>query len=1381
MKTSPQVQKTTLLAICFCSPITEADYDNDGVVEVICQSMINVDIYDIADGVLQTVSFDSELIKPKPGEFYRYLPEKNWFEFDYKKDGGDTLFHRYGTVQDGILTLVTPDEMVAASETGEFPTMEAYVTDRMAQQTTAQYYSIGTDGSISNQPKTANVTDTKLTILEKKGEVTGLAPDGVLECWRYKYLLKLDVPTEEVIPVGGQEREDDWFDLEGQNGHTVVALRHSDGTYTILMDEMTGYGLDFNGYRNSCEEAIYDWYVKKYTLGLPLYVEEWGKLITPPEGERIGNTPVHRFDGDGWGIYIPVSAWYQSSDAMENQWLWRSSYNTGSTLMVDVFSHSLEDEYVTIEKQGYTPADSTNRVWENYTNGQHSCYYYYENPSGGFWRVTIEWTDEGVTNDNANIVIEPQILRLMAEKFVVFGAGNKADNVVTVTSAIYLCDDVYRYENTPTHGESTIIFPNGLGDYTLTECQFLLCRDGCDPTDVVVRARWGYAPIWKMDQYVEFTEEDGWNYPTRRYDTAPPHDIAEKMREQGTPEHEINKREYLYLVTLDETNYAYIMLKAKDADITVKPENETELTDALVASVQIRMTQPKYDTELVSYPYTDRVFPVPEYWEAEQIAVLEYTSNTTPAFSFALYEWRAHTENDTGLVWLLSAHTLEEFAETAEFWKNTHDTDVYTQIFSQASYLLGTDTEYAYVLTLPTDVQFLEKDPISYQQYERLQISSQTVLGWFMEENGITPNPTCPASAVYAPVDETPEGIASAFLNRYLHQVYTYTETAFTEMMDPAYHTPIAYLQDKAQYLSYTRQARGEMAYDFDVEYYNTQSTIPEEKFLSCSIRASIRFRKEPYEEMVNLEERYIVTLRETETGWLVTDMVQENDRFDGMYKANGFDLKALLTEFNASLAGNPDTIWQTFLDTVVAPYENYLASHEFLDLDGNGITELILYDYGMGVGEIFTIEGGEVRSLYTGDHILTHYSDDRKALAPPSLGAGEYVLYASGTPEDVTKTWCKNWFIPSPLTGGYVLYSTYGNTTGRTDQYFHFYSGEDAVLGKVLCVAELSRFDLEAINSNPALGWECWHQGEKVTKSQYMDRLEECWNVLEQTYGVTYTEEDTFHHLDELRKAPDTSFELLADLLDTLKTDDPQAYITRAPNGDGEKTTPAWGFYEDDNFPERLATEFTFEPLSGMEVQEETGKIILRSVTPGEWVIYSWVNSNYIELVTGGQSYFFRAIYKWPNDLKFGNILNDWFYQAEFNVIPYQSVISDEGQGFLAAAQTFVESYYNRHLLAFSGSEHAFTYVSCSVRDAENREGLIEQGWIGQNTYTYYVTVIFVPENPHAGRQYYAGNTGPYSGEDPAVPANAYEFQRCGYITLEEDGWHGEVGGTGW
>jgi len=476
------------------------------------------------------------------------------------------------------------------------------------------------------------------------------------------------------------------------------------------------------------------------------------------------------------------------------------------------------------------------------------------------------------------------------------------------------------------------------------------------------------------------------------------------------------------------------------------------------------------------------------------------------------------------------------------------------------------------------------------------------------------------------------------------------------------------------------------------------------------------------------------------------------------------------------------DEIWQNFLDTVVAPYENYIASKEFLDLDGNGIDELLLYDLGNGICEIFTIESGEVKALYNGTSLLTIYSDTPAILAPPSLGATDDVFYALPMPDSVTAESCKNWFVPCPISGGYILYSTYGHLRNRIDQYFYFYSGEDSKIGKVLCVEELSCFYTENNGLTPETIWECWHQGEKVTKDQYFARLEECWETLEQYYGVTYSEANTLHLLDELRRAPDTSFELLVDLLDMLYTDDPQAYMSRKPYGEREpaERCAAWGFSDDKAFAENLAVNYTFEPLTAMEVQETT-RITLHSLTEGEWTIHSWVNSNYVELITGGQSYFFRAVYKYNSEQYFGDALKNWFDHAEYAATPYQAVIPDTGQGFLAAAQTFVDSWYNRRLQVSSGSQYAYSYVSCSVRDAENREHLIQNGFIGEDTYTYYITVIFVPENPHAGMESMAGNTGLYTGNDPAVPANAYEFYRIGYITLEEDGWHGEVGGTGW
>ena len=256
-------------------------------------------------------------------------------------------------------------------------------------------------------------------------------------------------------------------------------------------------------------------------------------------------------------------------------------------------------------------------------------------------------------------------------------------------------------------------------------------------------------------------------------------------------------------------------------------------------------------------------------------------------------------------------------------------------------------------------------------------------------------------------------------------------------------------------------------------------------------------------------------------TDWLTEWVYSHKDQ-------EGIKIVRWNAELKETASDDPAAIWQTFLDTVVSPYSEYISSYEFLDLDGNGIAELIVYDLGMGVGEIFTIENGEVRSFYTGEHILTHYSDDRKALAPPSLGAGEYVFYASRTPTDESRAWAKNWFVPSPAAGGYVLYSTYGHTTSRTDQYFRFYSGEDAVLGKFLCVEELKRFDRDAVNSNPEQGWICYVNGQEVTNTQYIAQTKAAWADILTRYGVEYTDENTLAELARIEKAPNTIEEII-------------------------------------------------------------------------------------------------------------------------------------------------------------------------------------------------------------------------------------------------------------
>ena len=333
----------------------------------------------------------------------------------------------------------TEDPPASQAETGQWPSVEAYVQQVMLSQTEARYYAENADGTASGQPHTAAVTDRKLEYLTKGGELAGLDPDGVLEEWEYFYLVKLDVDTASVALVGGQYYDDEeYFSLDDR--HVIVALRHDDGSYDILCDDPINDGGDFFGYHNTMEEAIYDWYVTDRKLDLPLYVEDWIDQINYNNpNDKPGNYPVHRYDVDGGYLYIPISAWAMTDIASERAsidwWEWGSLYNTGSSIHVSHYTQSLEDVYTTSRKQGFEPLDDSKQIWKRRQDGINERYYFYPAADGnGCWRVWTLWTDLGIS-EYPNIFIEPQVLYLMAESFTPAADFTPAAGTATRTAA----------------------------------------------------------------------------------------------------------------------------------------------------------------------------------------------------------------------------------------------------------------------------------------------------------------------------------------------------------------------------------------------------------------------------------------------------------------------------------------------------------------------------------------------------------------------------------------------------------------------------------------------------------------------------------------------------------------------------------------------------------------------------------------------------------------------------------------------------------------------------------------------------------------------------------------------------------------------------------
>lgn len=181
----------------------------------------------------------------------------------------------------------------------------------------------------------------------------------------------------------------------------------------------------------------------------------------------------------------------------------------------------------------------------------------------------------------------PDIQESVTEAPQTDGTSEAPDGYESFTKDIYLCDDVYRTDDTPTYGTGTLSL--SLADPIELCCfDILLCGDGCNQTSVISRAFWGYAPSWRLEKYDEYGIWEGWSFNTRKYSLEVPEDIKSDMIAQGAPESVTDPRDHIYLLSLDEKHYAFIHLKGKDD--TERPENEEEIANGIVKTAKIEFT-----------------------------------------------------------------------------------------------------------------------------------------------------------------------------------------------------------------------------------------------------------------------------------------------------------------------------------------------------------------------------------------------------------------------------------------------------------------------------------------------------------------------------------------------------------------------------------------------------------------------------------------------------------------------------------------------------------------------------------------------------------------------------------------------------------------------
>ena len=322
-----------------------------------------------------------------------------------------------------------------------YDSMEAYalsVINALKQPNGYTYTVIGADGMALEVTEAA--ADVRVTELEKLGDCTDLAPDGVLELWSFNYQVKPEDKAgalpDRFFWVGGNYISDDGYISDGFWYYlTVLRTNGEPGVYKVLDSHMVNDGLWYNGcgYENTYE-YLYDFYADYAGLDVPRYMItdflNADDLIRENVVTSSDDCTARRYNGDGWYLYVPTVAWTKTI----GQDSWYSAYCDGSTLCVDKSYDSVEtmetfyrDNGFTLEQ--YQEGAVLSGPWTRYdaeSNTQFANYLAPDPDYGGCYIISAYWnpTDDTSVNEwgystRNRILNEAVKLRAMAQSFTV--------------------------------------------------------------------------------------------------------------------------------------------------------------------------------------------------------------------------------------------------------------------------------------------------------------------------------------------------------------------------------------------------------------------------------------------------------------------------------------------------------------------------------------------------------------------------------------------------------------------------------------------------------------------------------------------------------------------------------------------------------------------------------------------------------------------------------------------------------------------------------------------------------------------------------------------------------------------------------------------------
>lgn len=362
-----------------------------------------------------------------------------------------------------------------------YDSMEAYalsVINALKQPNGYTYTVIGADGMPLEVTEAA--ADVRVTKLEKRGDCTDLAPDGVLELWSFNYEVKPEDKAgalpDRFFWVGGNNITDDGYISDGFYYYlTMLRTNDEPSVYKLLDSRMANDGLWYNGCSyTSAYEYLYDFYADYASLDVPrCLITDFlnaDDLIRENTVTSSDDCTARRYDGNGWYLYIPTVAWTKTN----GQDSWYSAYCDGSTLCVDKSADSvemMEDFYreggFTLEQ--YREGAALSGPWLRYDaeSGTQFANYLAPNPDyGGCYIISAYWkpTDDTSVNEwgystRNRILNEAVKLRAMAQSFVV--SGNAGSMVSTFQNDLDLATEgkaawLYLVENGETVGSYNV-------------------------------------------------------------------------------------------------------------------------------------------------------------------------------------------------------------------------------------------------------------------------------------------------------------------------------------------------------------------------------------------------------------------------------------------------------------------------------------------------------------------------------------------------------------------------------------------------------------------------------------------------------------------------------------------------------------------------------------------------------------------------------------------------------------------------------------------------------------------------------------------------------------------------------------------------------------